>query len=342
MNMSDKSANLRKWLTEQTGVAESQLQIEPLAGDASFRSYFRLSIDSRSYVAVHAPPSMEDNLSFLKIQKLLEENSIRVPEIRANNLDFGYLLLEDLGDTHLYDCLSDQKYFDMALDLLLELALVDISDGDLPSYSSAILESELNIFPDWFLVEQLGLNLGVGERDLIEEMFRCLIENAQEQPKIFVHRDFHSRNIMCLNDIGCALIDFQDAVIGPITYDFVSLAKDCYICRSPMEVEKYALQFREKLIKKKLLPESSTDLEFLQWVDFMGLQRHLKVLGIFSRLHLRDGKSSYLEHLPLVIDYVVETIFRYKGSEPLISEFNNWFEGSVLPAISTQPWMQSN
>ena len=113
----------------------------------------------------------------------------------------------------------------MALDLLLELALVDISDGDLPSYSSAILESELNIFPDWFLVEQLGLNLGVGERDLIEEVFRCLIENAQEQPKIFVHRDFHSRNIMCLNDIGCALIDFQDAVIGPITYDFVSLVK---------------------------------------------------------------------------------------------------------------------
>ena len=342
MKMSNKSASLRKWITEQTGVAGNQLRLEPLTGDASFRKYFRLSIDSKSYVAVHAPPLIEDNFSFLKIQKLLEENNIRVPEIRADNLDFGYLLLEDLGDTHLYDCLSDQKYFDMALDLLLELALVDISDGDLPSYSSAILESELNIFPEWFLVEQLGLNLGVGERDLIEEMFRCLIENAQEQPKIFVHRDFHSRNIMCLNDSGSAVIDFQDAVIGPITYDFVSLTKDCYIRRSPMEVKKYALQFREKLIKKKLLPESSTDLEFLQWVDFMGLQRHLKVLGIFSRLHLRDGKPSYLEHLPLVIDYVVETIFRYKGSEPLISEFNNWFEDSVLPAISTQPWMQSN
>ncbi len=340
MNMSDKSANLRKWLTEQTGVADGQLQIEPLAGDASFRRYFRLSIDSRSYVAVDAPPSMEDNFSFLKIQKLLEDNSIRVPEIRADNLDFGYLLLEDLGDTHLYDCLSDQKYFDMALDLLLELALVDISDSDLPLYSSAILESELNIFPEWFLVEQLGLNLGVCERDLIEEMFRFLVKNAQEQPKIFVHRDFHSRNIMCLNDIGCAVIDFQDAVIGPITYDFVSLAKDCYIRRSLMEVEKCALQFREKLIKKKLLPESSTDLEFLQWVDFMGLQRHLKVLGIFSRLSLRDGKSSYLEHLPLVIDYVVETIFRYKGSEPLILEFNNWLEASVLPTVSTQSWMQ--
>ena len=211
--MSDKSANLRKWLIEQTGVAESQLQIEPLAGDASFRRYFRLSIDSQSYVAVYAPPSIEDNFSFLKIQKLLEENSIRVPDIRADNLDVGYLLLEDLGDTHLYDCLSDQKYFEMALDLLLKLALVDISDNDLPLYSSAILESELNIFPEWFLVEQLGLDLGVGERDLIEEMFRCLIKNAQAQPKIFVHRDFHSRNIMCLNDISCAVIDFQDAVI---------------------------------------------------------------------------------------------------------------------------------
>ncbi len=339
--MSDELPSLSKWIADHTGLVQSEFQLVPLAGDASFRRYFRLSLNAKNYIAVHAPPATENNASFLRVHALLHENCIRVPEIQANNLDFGYLLLEDLGDMHLYDCLSDYKSFAKALDLLLDFALVDITDIDLPLYSSVILKSELDIFPEWFLTRLLGLKLGLDEKDLIEEVFKYLIIIAQEQPKIFIHRDFHSRNIMCLKDGNCAVIDFQDAVIGPITYDFVSLVKDCYVCRSSLQTANFALQFKEKLIQRNLLSTEVGDLKFLQWADLMGLQRHLKVLGVFSRLCLRDGKPVYLSHLPLVIDYVVETIYRYEDSDPIMSEFKNWFEHSVLPVISFQQWMES-
>ena len=340
--MPDECSSLSKWIADQSGIAEGQFQLTPLAGDASFRRYFRLSHGSQRCVAVHAPPATEDNLSFLKIQEFLEENCIRAPAIKAHNLEFGYLLLEDLGDTQLYDRLTDHKCFEKALDLLLNFALLDIVDIHIPVYSSETLEFELNIFPEWFLVRLLGLKLEIGERDLIEAVFQLLIKNAQEQPQVFSHRDLHSRNIMCLSDGACAVIDFQDAVIGPITYDFVSLTKDCYVRRSPAEVDKFALEFREKLVQRNLLSKDKNASKFIEWVDFMGLQRHLKVLGIFSRLHLRDGKHSYLTHLPLVIDYVLETILRYGGSDPIISEFNYWFEYTVRPVIARQSWIQSN
>ena len=333
--------SLERWIATQLGVGNGEVYLTPLSGDASFRRYFRISLSGQKYIAVYSPPKTENNSAFLEVSCLLDQNQIRVPRVQAVNLDLGYMLLEDLGDLLLYDCQSQSTYFESALDMLFGFLRIDPFQMTLPTYSAEVLENEMNLFSDWFISELLRLKLGADNRKLFESIFHLLVESAIEQPQVFTHRDFHSRNIMCLSDGECAAIDFQDAVLGPVTYDFVSLVKDCYIARSQEEVEYWSKGYREQLIQRELLSEACDEPTFFRWVDLMGLQRHLKVLGVFSRLHLRDKKSIYLNHLPLVFHYVFEVVYRYAEFNPLMREFYNCLENFIRPVVFNQPWMKS-
>ena len=312
-----------------------------VAGDASNRRYFRLQWPGQSAIAVEAPPATEKNREFLAIRQLLERAAVRVPRLLAADLQQGFLLLEDLGDQLLLgelEAATADGHYAAAFAILRQLAAIDRAAlVTLPAYDRALLAEEFGRFPDWFLQQLLGLELAPAEQHLLAELDGLLIGSALAQPQVLVHRDFHSRNLMCLPAGELAVIDFQDAVVGPITYDLVSLLKDCYI-RWPRErVRGWALAQRDALHGHGLLP-SVSDATFLRWLDWMGLQRHLKVLGTFARLYLRDGKSAYLQDLPLVIAYIHEVLAAHAGEAAVLDNFRDWFEQRLLPEIAQQPW----
>ncbi|MDO8863887.1 phosphotransferase [Haliea sp. E1-2-M8] len=315
----------------------------PVAGDASNRRYFRLQLPGRAVIAVVAPPATEKNAEFLAIRQLLERAGVRVPRLLAADLEQGFMLLEDLGDRLLLGELEDataDAHYARALAILRQLAAVDSRGLEaLPVYNRALLAEEFSRFPVWFLQQLLGLELTNAEMHLLAELDGLLIGSALAQPQVLVHRDFHSRNLMCLASGELAVIDFQDAVVGPITYDPVSLLKDCYI-RWPRErVVAWALAHRDALHAQGLLP-LVTDATFLRWLDWMGLQRHLKVLGTFARLYLRDGKSAYLQDLPLVIAYIREVLAAHAGETAVLDNFRDWFEQRLLPVVAQQSWSE--
>lgn len=315
----------------------------PVAGDASNRRYFRLSWPGRTVIAVVAPPATEKNREFLAIRQLLERAGVRVPQLLAADLEQGFMLLEDLGDQLLLGELGEVSvdgHYARALAVLRQLAAVDSRAlAALPVYNRALLAEEFSRFPAWFLQQMLGLELTNAEVHLLAELDGLLIGSALAQPQVLVHRDFHSRNLMCLAGGELAVIDFQDAVVGPVTYDPVSLLKDCYI-RWPRErVLAWALAHRDALHAQGLLPLVA-DATFLRWLDWMGLQRHLKVLGTFARLYLRDGKSAYLEDLPLVIAYIREVLAAHAGETAVLDNFRDWFEQRLLPVVAQQPWSE--
>jgi len=310
-----------------------------VAGDASHRRYFRLVDGRERWILVHAPPETEKNDAFLRVRDLLAEAGVRVPRLYAADLQRGYLLLEDLGDRLLLpalDAASVDTHYRRAFDLLLVLAAIP-RHGELPGYDRALLAEELGRFPDWFAQRLLGCQLAPEERALVDAAAQVLIDSALEQPPVVVHRDFHSRNLMLCEQGELAVIDFQDAVYGPLTYDLVSLLRDCYIHWPAQQVVDWALVYRGRLLERGL-PAGPDPDRFLRWFDLMGLQRHLKVLGTFARLYLRDGKEGYLRDLPLVIDYVRETLTRYAGAEPALGALIQWFDARLLPQIRQQPW----
>jgi aminoglycoside/choline kinase family phosphotransferase len=216
------------------------------------------------------------------------------------------------------------------------MAAVDMTTRPTPAYDRALLTEELGRFDQCFLESLLGYAPSDSERELIARVGNLLIESALEQPKVLVHRDFHSRNLMLQDEGELAVIDFQDAVLGPVTYDLASLLKDCYISWPAEQVNQWVLQYRGECASLGSL--AVTDAHFLRWFDWMGLQRHIKVLGTFARLYLRDGKSGYLEDLPLVIHYVEQTLRQYAGQEPVFAEFHDWFAGTLSPRIAQQSW----
>ncbi|MEP0201401.1 MAG: phosphotransferase [Halioglobus sp.] len=331
-------------------------QLVCVAGDASNRRYFRLGFDQLSVIVVEAPPETEKNPEFIAIANTLSRAGVRVPQVLASDLKKGYLLLEDLGDAVLLPLLSTATvadYYGRAFDTLLKLADIDIDESavaSMPRYDKALLTEELGRFPHWFVEQLLGHSLTSSDHVVIQAASNCLIASALEQPQVLVHRDFHSRNLMLQADGQLAVIDFQDAVVGPVTYDLVSLLRDCYI-RWPVEqVRRWALDYRRSLeANGKLAPSSALsegdqleslqnkEREFLRWFDLMGLQRHIKVLGTFARLYLRDGKSAYLDDLPMVLDYVRDVLQHYQH-EPALAEFALWFETALEPLIAQQPW----
>lgn len=311
-----------------------------VAGDASNRRYFRLKTSGGSYIVAEAPPATEKNEAFVAIAELLATASIAVPHVLAVDYERGYLLLGDLGDRILLPELTAATvdgYYADAFEFLHKMAVVDVGQLDLPEYDVDLLTEELERFPIWFVQALLGLSLSASEQKLVRRFNRLLLDSALEQPRVVVHRDFHSRNMMLLAGGEMALIDFQDAVVGPLTYDLVSLLRDCYVRWPAEQVQGWALAYREQLCARGHRVGDDEN-QFVRWFDWMGLQRHIKVLGTFSRLHLRDGKPGYLDDLPMVIAYVEEILEKYASQQPLFAEFKAWFEQRISPLVAQQSW----
>ena len=335
---------LQNWFGEfQPGqLSAADLKLVPVTGDAGFRSYFR-SNTQPPFIAALAPPEHEDNPAFVNIAIAMAMGGVHVPKIYAVDYEHGFLLQEDLGETLYLDLLNSKtqsQLYDRAEETLLQIQKLPADSALFPAYDATLLQRELELFPEWFVEGLLGINLDTQARCLLDDLFTVLLDSAGEQPQVVVHRDFHSRNLLVLDDGGVGVIDFQDAVFGPLSYDLVSLLRDCYIRWPQSLVEQRVEGFRRKLLAQAeasgqamMLSDAAT---FLRWFDLMGLQRHLKVLGIFARLSLRDGKTRYLDDLPLVLRYVLEVAQKY----PETQGFYHWFVDDLEPKIVEQTWYQ--
>lgn len=315
--------------------------LQMVAGDASNRRYFRVELAGRSRILVEAPPATEKNSEFLAVRALLARAGVRVPELYGADIERGYLLLEDLGDRLLLPELSVDTVdscYRQAMEVLLRIAAIDTGELDLARYDRDLLQEELGRFPAWFVQALLKYEPTQEEHALLEDVFGLLTEVALEQPRVLVHRDFHSRNLMPQADGTLGVIDFQDAVLGPVSYDLVSLLRDCYVRWPAARVHQWALDYRRRLQAAGKL-EGVDAARFLRWFDLMGLQRHIKVLGTFARLYLRDGKPGYLADLPRVIDYVLEVAERHAPEEPAIAAFGQWFRQRLSPLVAQQAWV---
>ena len=288
--------------------------IEVASADASFRSYYRLSKEDETYILMDSSSLLESLPPFVDMNERLSSVNVRVPCIIVKNIKLGYLILEDFGSTHYLDILNKENYQELyrkAIDEIVKMQQADTKK--LPVYDKDFLLFEMDLMQEWYLEKYLNIILDPDQKNIIDTALKDISDVVLEQPQgVFVHRDFHSRNIMLTpkNDIG--IIDFQDARVGAITYDLVSLLKDCYIEWDKEEVEKLALYYRDSVNL------DVNDETFIKWFDFMGLQRHIKVLGIFARLHLRDGKDGYLKDIPLTLKYVIETASKYPELKDLV------------------------
>ena len=335
MAISDQLASWARCnLPPQVSVA-GDLVLSPITGDAGFREYFRLNTDP-SLMAVHAPPAHEDVPAFVSKDLAMGAGGVGVPRVYAVDYGRGFMLQEDLGGQLMLPLLDDSSIADLYGAAEAELAKIQALPADpavFGPYDAAQLTREMALFPEWFASELLGLSLGPADRRVIDDTFALLCEAALAQPQVVVHRDYHSRNLLVAADGGLGVVDFQDALIGPFSYDLVSLLKDCYI-RWPVEVVKSrAVAF----LSARLAASGSASpgqAQLVRWFDWMGLQRHLKVLGIFARLWLRDGKARYLDDLPLVLRYTLEVTSAY----PELRAIDNWFNDRILPALPDQPW----
>ncbi len=306
-------AKLTQWVIEDLGFHGAG--IAPASVDASFRRYFRVTRDSDSYIVMDAPPDKEDSAPFLKVARILGSMDLNVPVVLARDMERGFLLLSDLGSRQYLDALpedgaADQLYGD-ALEALRTMQTTDTPAArDLPRYDRALLLREMELLPEWFLQRHLGFKIAANERTMLDQLFDSLVRAALAQPATFVHRDYHSRNLLVTPQNNPGILDFQDAVWGPVTYDLASLLKDCYIAWPPERVREWVLEYRGSLLAAGFNLDADA-AQFIRWFDLMGLQRHIKVLGIFARLFYRDGKSQYLRDLPRVLDYVRDTAARY-------------------------------
>jgi len=298
---------LNEWLTAVLPYGEFKLEVA--SSDASFRRYFRVYQHEVSRIVMDAPPEHEDIDSFVAIAEFLSGFDIHVPRIFARNMEQGFLLISDLGNTSYLSALnadSADPLYQAAIDEIIKMQLTPSDDLSLPAYDEDKLRIEMNLFPDWFLEKHLSLS---APPDLAT-VFDLLIANAVSQPQYFVHRDYHSRNLMLGPDNEVGVIDFQDAVTGPATYDLVSLLRDCYIEWPQARLDNWLDYYFQQARAKQLLA-GVDKAAFIRWFDLMGLQRHLKVLGIFCRLNYRDGKAGYMNDLPLTLKYVLQITGRY-------------------------------
>ncbi len=306
------------------------------SADASFRRYFRAERgDGQTLVVMDAPPDKEDIRPYLKVARLLESLDVHVPHIHATDLERGFVLLEDLGTTQYLAPLRSGGDVDALYGAALEsLAHIQARGGaaarELDPYDAAVLEREMQLLPQWFCARHLGLELDADEQALLRHAFDFLVAEALAQPVVFVHRDFHSRNLMVTPLRNPGIIDFQDALAGPVGYDLVSLLKDCYIQWPRARVEAWVRGYRAQLRAAGRADLSGAgEREFLRWFDLAGVQRHVKVLGIFARLWHRDGKIGYLDDLPLTLDYVRDTCARYIE----LAGFARWLERRIVPLL---------
>lgn len=347
--MDSRRAHLNQWLHQQL-VSSQRYQGEPLSlevvsGDASFRRYFRyrypVETGTASVIGVDAPPDKENSAPFVTVARHLLAAGVPVPELLAVDLAQGFMMLSDFGDRLLLPALTAESadhHYSTAMRTLIPLMQADFSDAPLPPYDQSLLRREMELFREWFCGVHLQLTLDAAEQAQLDAVFAWLEQQALAQPQVTVHRDYHSRNLMLLEEGRLGVLDFQDAVRGPITYDLVSLLRDCYVQWPADQVEDWVNRFADRLRRVGLLDEVS-DAAFWQWFNAMGAQRHLKVAGIFARLNHRDGKPGYLNDIPLTLVYLLEECDNLQGEgRALLAPFADWLRQRIVPAlVARQP-----
>ena len=333
----------RAWLAQSLRCDETDVRFQLIAGDASPRKFYRVSLQSdnnrQTDVLMVSPPT-ENNERFVLVRGLIDAAGARVPKLRRADLSLGFFLLEDLGDITFWSALQNadvDAFYGSALTALETIQALHLPPSVLPTYDDIELQRELDVCPDWFFARALELSLSDSDTTVFEQFSACLLSVAAEQPFGFVHRDYHSRNLMVLKDQEIAIIDFQDAIMGPITYDPVSLLKDVYIVWPRARQLAWLAQYWKLIVAAGRLPDDSWD-DFLRWYDLMGLQRHVKILGVFSRLWLRDQKPAYMRDIPVVIGYIREACELYRDDYPAIAKFWQWFEEALLPTARQADW----
>lgn len=330
--MHDRDSLLLHWARRISG--DASLQLTLISGDASFRRYHR----GGGLIWVDANPKTEKNHEFVRNASALHAGGLLAPEVRAVDYEQGLLAVTDLGDTQLIGCLNADNvlaWYGKAIALLPRLGAVEL---DLEPFDAAFMARENSIFPEWLLGHHLQLTLSDEEQQLLAETFACLTENNLAQPQGVMHRDFHSRNLMVCggetpDESELAVIDFQDMVIGPLSYDLVSLLKDCYV-RWPDAVIEQGMRLGFDTLQQANLLGGLDYAAFRRAADLTGMQRHLKAAGIFTRLYHRDGKSGYLKDIPRTLGYVVDVCRSHGAAYPVQARFGQWLEQVVLPGLT--------
>lgn len=302
----------------------AQFDIAPASSDASFRRYFRIAYSeagkTQTRIVMDAPPAQEDCHPFVHIAREFIALGLNVPEILQADMERGFLLLSDLGARQYLDELNEssvENLYGAALEALLILqSRCNTDNAALPPYDHALLMREMALFSDWFVHKHLGITLTAEQSADFAQACETLAASALAQPQVCVHRDYHSRNLMVTQQSNPGILDFQDAVAGPLTYDLVSLLRDCYIAWPPAQVREWAIHYQRRALELGLLSEDN-EAQFLRWFDLMGIQRHLKAIGIFARLNIRDGKPGYLKDIPRTLGYVVAVSRHYEELQPL-------------------------
>ena len=309
--MDARFAALERWLSAQ--FPGRPLRIAPASADASFRRYWRVAVpDGPSRIAMDAPPGLEDCRPFVRVAALFGAAGVHVPEVFAQDFEQGFLLLEDLGDATYLERLTAESadtLYAAATDALLRIQLAT-RPGVLPEYDRTLLQRELRLFPDWYVARSLGARLTDADERVLDSGFDALLSNILAQPRTYVHRDYHSRNLMVCERLP-GVLDFQDAVHGPLSYDLVSLFRDAYLCWDEERVLDWVVRYWEKA-RKAGLPVDGDFAAFYRDFEWMGVQRQFKVIGIFARLHQRDGKARYLDDIPRVLGYLLAACRRYR------------------------------
>lgn len=322
--MADRLEQLHTWISKALGITKYKLQ--PASEDASFRRYFRLEHDQQTYIIMDAPPERERCEPFINIQQRLLLAGVNVPEVLESDSNNGFILLSDLGSVLYLEALSEtnaDELYDDALTALLSIQQ-QADTGGMPPYSERLLLDEMGLFRDWLLARHLQIRLTGSQLAELNRVFGLLKENALDQPRVFVHRDYHSRNLMVCEAHNPGILDFQDAVIGPVTYDLVSLLKDCYIKWPAPRIRAWALKFHESIDRAGV-----DETAFLRWFDLMGVQRHLKASGIFARLWHRDQKEVFLQDIPRTLSYILDLEPHYPELEFLC----RLIQLDILPAL---------
>lgn len=329
--MDQRFLAMTEWLRDDLRLNFSRLV--PASADASFRRYFRLLVDKESYIVMDAPPDKEDCAPFVKIAKAFRDFGINVPLVHQSNLNQGFLLLSDLGENNYLSVLNDDNadlLYGDAISALLRMQDAGRESGlSLPVYDKQLLLTEMALFRDWLLLGHVKLELDDTEHAMLTSVFDLLVDNALEQPQVCVHRDYHSRNLMVCKTDNPGVLDFQDALVGPISYDLVSLLRDCYV-EWPSEKQRQWLNVYCQGALALGLLDAKEACRFRQWFDLMGVQRHLKAAGIFARLYHRDGKDGYLNDIPNTLRYICRLGDDYPALRPLVALINQ----RVLPRLS--------
>lgn len=320
--MTTRLQQLNHWLGKT--ISTKDYELEPASGDASFRRYFRLKYNDETFIVMDAPPEQENCDPFVDIAERLLAVNINVPRIIEKDLQQGFLLLSDLGETQYLDALTEKKTDSQYVNNLYQAAMQELvlmqqqaDTKKLPTYDEKLLLQEMELFRHWLLQEHIGLDLTAETQTMLDEVFTLLASEALSQPEVFVHRDYHSRNLMINGTRGekPGVLDFQDAVEGPFTYDLVSLLKDCYIKWPAQQIRHWAKNYFEEIAEDYPGVDAT---RFVRWFDLMGVQRHLKASGIFARLCHRDAKTGYLADIPRTLSYIVDLHDEYPELQGLI------------------------